>query len=70
MTTDAEKIAERLATALLAAGLREWVDAWEAYTAYLREKYPAPEGEPWAFTCPHHRRMSAALAALKGETDD
>ena len=35
--------------------------AWAAYTEFLKAKYPAPPGEEWRFTCPHHQAIDALL---------
>jgi hypothetical protein len=34
---------------------------WSAYVADLKNRYPAKDGEKWAFTCAHHKRIDALL---------
>lgn len=36
---------------------------WNAYKLFLQEKYPAKDGEEWAFTCEHHKRIDKLLAS-------
>lgn len=41
---------------------------WAAYKAFLMAKYPAAPGQAWAFTCPHHQAIDAALAVTPTTT--
>jgi len=34
---------------------------WSEYKKFLQEKYPAPEGEEWGFTCEHHKKIDSLL---------
>lgn len=41
--------------------LSEITDAWNKYVNYLKEKYPAKDGERWEFTCEHHQKIDNLL---------
>jgi hypothetical protein len=52
------------ADALLAADKLEAIaDAWGKYVAYLKDKYPPLDNEPWGFACEHHRVIDDAVSS-------
>jgi len=38
---------------------------WGLYKQYLQEKYPAPEGEEWDFTCEYHKCIDDNVTKLR-----
>jgi len=41
--------------------LEEMRKEWNEYVAFLKEKYPEPENQEWAFSCQHHQRIDDIL---------
>lgn len=41
--------------------LGDVIAEWSNYKEFLKEKYPAEEGQEWEFTCEHHKRIDKLL---------
>ena len=67
---DIDELADELADkdkeiADLKQTVSEVVENWNKYKAFLKDKYPAKDGEQWEFTCQYHQKLDQALAKLK-----
>lgn len=40
---------------------KELREAWNNYKIFLKEKYPAEDGQEWNFVCKHHQQIDDLL---------